>query len=413
MLRTVQNDDGQFAKVKFGDICRNVAIRVDNPKEAGTDYYVGLEHLEPSELKIKRHGSPNDIIGTKLRFKSGQILFGKRRFYQKKLAIAECDGICSAHMLVLEAISGKILASFLPLLMQSDVFYQKAIMISEGSLSPTIKWKNLAKQEFLTPSEQIQQKIVNLISNIDDSITKTQHLLDKLRTYQHSKADDLLTRGIGHTKFKKVKTLFGKEIKMPEEWNMVKLDELVIRLASGGTPSTSNPDFWNGDIPWTRSSVLTQHYTSKGEKFITRQGLADSSSIIIPKNNLLIASRVSVGNVSINTIDISISQDITGIIINKEKIHSEFLYWYFLQYVQKLILLSQGTTIQGFTRQELSRFLIKTPSLAEQQKIASILSNIDEQTKQLKAHLSKLKKLRMSVINEKLTPPKTEDKIVQ
>ena len=138
-----------WQKVRFDQICKNISNRIDDPKQADTDYYVGLEHLDSEEPKISRHGSPQDVSKTKLLFKPGHILFGKRNWYLRRLAVAQREGICSAHMLVLEPIEGKITKEFLPLLMFGDDFYEKALMVSAGSMSPTIKWKDLAKQEFL------------------------------------------------------------------------------------------------------------------------------------------------------------------------------------------------------------------------------------------------------------------------
>ena len=67
-------------KVRFDQICKNISDRIDDPKEAETDYYVGLEHLDPEEPKILRHGNPQDVSKTKLQFKTDHILFGKRKF---------------------------------------------------------------------------------------------------------------------------------------------------------------------------------------------------------------------------------------------------------------------------------------------------------------------------------------------
>ena len=119
--------NGLWQKVRFDQICKNISNRIDDPKQADTDYYVGLEHLDSEEPKISRHGSPQDVSKTKLLFKPGHILFGKRNWYLRRLAVAQREGICSAHMLVLEPIEGKITKEFLPLLMFSDEFYEKAI----------------------------------------------------------------------------------------------------------------------------------------------------------------------------------------------------------------------------------------------------------------------------------------------
>ena len=78
--------------LRFDQIAHNIAERID-PAEAETDIYVGLEHLDPESLHIKRWGTPADVKGTKLCFYNGDIIFGRRRAYQRKLAVAEFDGI--------------------------------------------------------------------------------------------------------------------------------------------------------------------------------------------------------------------------------------------------------------------------------------------------------------------------------
>lgn len=79
--------------IKFGDFVQNIAVRVD-PSDAETNIYVGLEHLDPGTLHLSEWGHPSDVKGQKLAFKKGDVIFGRRRAYQRKLAVAEFDGIC-------------------------------------------------------------------------------------------------------------------------------------------------------------------------------------------------------------------------------------------------------------------------------------------------------------------------------
>jgi hypothetical protein len=83
--------------VRFGDMAENIANRVDNPAEAGVERYVGLEHLDPESLKIRRWGVPTDVEATKLRFQSGDIIFGRRRAYQRKVAVADLRHLFGAR----------------------------------------------------------------------------------------------------------------------------------------------------------------------------------------------------------------------------------------------------------------------------------------------------------------------------
>ena len=155
-----------WTRVAFGDIAICVNDRIDNPADAGVQRYVGLEHLDPDSLVIRRWGTPGDVTATKLRFRKGDIIFGRRRVYQRKLAVADFDGICSAHALVLRANSGAVLSQFLPFFMQSDVFMERAKLISVGSLSPTINWRTLASEEFALPPLDEQGRLVRVLSSV-------------------------------------------------------------------------------------------------------------------------------------------------------------------------------------------------------------------------------------------------------
>ena len=153
--------------VKFGDMAENVAVRID-PADALTEIYVGLEHLDPETLHLRRWGHPSDVIGQKLVFKKGDVIFGRRRAYQRKLAVAEFDGICSAHAMVVRAKPKLILPEFLPFFLKSDMFMDRAIEISVGSLSPTINWKMLRIQEFPLPPVEEQKRITKILWAADE-----------------------------------------------------------------------------------------------------------------------------------------------------------------------------------------------------------------------------------------------------
>jgi len=162
---------------RFEQMATNVNARIDNPSESGMKHYVGLEHLDTDSLKIRRWGSPDDVEATKLMFKKGDIIFGRRRAYQRKLGVAEFDGICSAHAMVLRAKPEVVLPKFLPFFMQSDLFMNRAVEISVGSLSPTINWKTMAMQEFILPPIDEQQRIVKLLLAIQEQTREIEDCL--------------------------------------------------------------------------------------------------------------------------------------------------------------------------------------------------------------------------------------------
>ncbi len=166
--------------VRFDEIAQLVNDRVDNPSEAGVERYVGLEHLDPESLKIRRWGSPDDVEAQKLRFQPGDIIFGKRRAYQRKLAVADFEGICSAHAMVLRAREDTVVKDFLPFLMQSDAFFERALSISVGSLSPTINWKTLAGEQFTIPPKNEQRRIAEILYSANVTENNYQLVLDNL-----------------------------------------------------------------------------------------------------------------------------------------------------------------------------------------------------------------------------------------
>jgi len=172
-----------FEKVKFEKIALNISERVE-PKQTDLEIYVGLEHLDSDDLVIRRKGKPEDVIGTKLKIFKGDIIFGKRRAYLRKVAVADFDGIVSAHSMVLRANEENIEKGFLPYFLQSDEFMNRAVQISEGSLSPTIKWKTLAQQEFILPKIEKQTKLIGLFKQFDaarELIREQKETLKKLK----------------------------------------------------------------------------------------------------------------------------------------------------------------------------------------------------------------------------------------
>lgn len=164
---------------RFDQLATNVNARIDNPSESGMTHYIGLEHLDADSLKIHRWGAPSDVEATKLMFKAGDIIFGRRRAYQRKLGVAEFDGICSAHAMVLRAKPDVVIPEFLPFFMQSDIFMNRAVEISVGSLSPTINWKTMAVQEFALPPIEDQLRIVGLLREIERSSGELKSLVER------------------------------------------------------------------------------------------------------------------------------------------------------------------------------------------------------------------------------------------
>jgi type I restriction enzyme S subunit len=159
--------------VKFGDVVDNMNETTRDPEAIGLDRVVGLDHMDPDSLPLKRWDNLCDLHeGTSFTrvFRAGQVLFGKRRAYQRKVSLPDFDGICSGDILVFQPKNTELLSEFLPYLVQSDGFFDHALGTSAGSLSPRTKWQELVKYEFALPPIAEQHRIVQLISSIDETI---------------------------------------------------------------------------------------------------------------------------------------------------------------------------------------------------------------------------------------------------
>lgn len=165
-----------MAKYRFDQIAIN-STEKKKPVEEDRFTYLGLEHLDSGTLKVTRFGSEVAPIGEKLVMHKGDVLFGKRRAYQKKVAIAPFDGIFSAHGMVLRPKEDVINKDFFPLFISSDYFLDAAIKISVGSLSPTINWRDLKELEFELPDMDTQRKLAEVLWSINDTIEAYKRLI--------------------------------------------------------------------------------------------------------------------------------------------------------------------------------------------------------------------------------------------
>ncbi len=157
-----------WRKVKFGEVVRLSKARCQDPLAEGVERFVGLEHLEPGDLRIRSWGNVADGVTFTSVFKPGQVLFGKRRAYQRKVAVANFTGVCSGDIYVLETLDANVLLpKLLPFICQTDAFFDHAVGTSAGSLSPRTNWTSLADFEFSLAPLSEQTRIVELLKAIE------------------------------------------------------------------------------------------------------------------------------------------------------------------------------------------------------------------------------------------------------
>lgn len=198
-----------MSKYKFGDFAINCTEKkIPSPEDYST--YIGLEHMDTKCLKISRWGSDVPIIGEKLIMHKGDILLGKRNAYLRRAAIAPHDGIFSAHGMILRPKEEIVDYDFFALFIASDYFFDEAIRISVGSLSPTINWKDLKELEFYLPDLETQRKLAKTLWSINDTLDSYKEML---------KQSDELVKA-------KFIEMFGTPIDNEKNWKTIKVSDI-------------------------------------------------------------------------------------------------------------------------------------------------------------------------------------------
>ena len=197
-------DKSNWETFKFDEIAQKISKTID-PNETSLETYVGLEHIDAKDLHIRRKGTPDDVKGGKLRCYPGDIIFGKRRAYQRKAAIVDFDGICSAHAFVLRANSEVIDPKLFPFFLHSDQFMHRMVDISVGGLSPTINWGDLKHQEFLLPPKDQQAQMAKLLWAMDEVIEKEKEVFYSIDKLFKTKAKYISDNHIHEGQYKKIK----------------------------------------------------------------------------------------------------------------------------------------------------------------------------------------------------------------
>lgn len=365
--------------VKFGDIAQNVAVRVD-PADAKTDVYVGLEHLDPSTIHLRQWGHPSDVTGQKLAFKKGDVIFGRRRAYQRKLAIAEFDGICSAHAMVVRAKPKMILPEFLPFFLQSDMFMERAIEISVGSLSPTINWKTLREQVFPLPPLDQQKRVADILWAADEVIERWLEVAINLEITGKT----LRTELIHNSEF-------------PKE----RLSDVCV--LKGG--STFKPAFQGkraGRYPFIKvsdmNSVGNEEFISVAENYVDECDIRQMKTTVFPKGAVVFAkvgAALLLNRRRMLVAETCIDNNMMAAIPNHEKLITEFLYLFMLDvdfrnYVQEGALPSINNKIVG-------EITIPIPPINDQKDIVSkhraVMSGFAEVNKNIRLSLEMVSSL--------------------
>ena len=370
----------RLSRYRFDQLAVQINDRV-LPEEADVERYVGLEHLDPDSLRIRRWGEPSEIESTKLRFEPGDIVFGKRRVYQRKVAVADTEGICSAHAMVLRAKRDTVVPDLLPFFMQSDVFMERALSISVGSLSPTINWKALAKEEFLLPPLREQAAWAGACVALERVLEKYRTAIDAIQALRVALLND-------HYRSHLEKSRPLKEL---------------AELKSGGTPSRSNGDYWNGELPWASGKDLKTRELYETEQRLTAQGW--EAAKVAPRNSTLVVVRGMIlahtFPVSVCKVPMAFNQDLRALVAGPE-VRPEYLAlwaeWMGPWFLSRTAESSHGT--KRLETQTLEQALVPVETLDAQDRLVAELMGIAEQETAMETRHGGLLRLKKRLLSK-------------
>tara|TARA_A100001015_G_scaffold135019_1_gene149842 strand:- start:1137 stop:2333 length:1197 start_codon:yes stop_codon:yes gene_type:complete len=344
------------------------------------DLFISEEHF--SKLKAN-HGVPQsgDLLVTAIgTIGNTYIVREQDRFYFK-----------DASVLWLQKISD-VDIRFVNYWFKSSLFYSQ-LEVGNGATVDTLSISKLKAMNFLLPPLAEQQRTV---AKLDAVFAEIDEAIEQVEAKQ-AEAERLKASLLGIS-------IRGDAVM----WETVKLGD-VCELIGGGTPSKKNAAYYGGEIPWATVRDMHSDELSKTELKITQLGLENSSSKVIPANNIVIASRVGLGKVCLLNQSTAINQDLRGVIPKKsDTIDVRFLFYWFKSIEQTIISAGRGATVHGVTLPFLKALELSLPPLAEQQHIVAKLDAAFAEIENISATTSKSKEnysfLKSAILAQELQP---------
>jgi type I restriction enzyme, S subunit len=373
---------------RFDQIAENIRVPV-MPKPKDSERYIGLEHMDSGSLRIRRWGAQTDLIGQKLTMKEGDVLFARRNAYLRRVAIAPFDGVFSAHGMVLRAKTDVCLHEFLPVFMESDYFMERAIKISVGSLSPTINWSALQKEEFELPPVDEQRRIADLLWAADDAISHYISLYKSLSDLSKSYLYRWLS--VINQQFE-----FGD---FPYKAKFIRIGS----IAPCTVPGRNKPKSFTGTIPWITTPDISSSVfiSSNAANKVDRQELLNAGGKTVPSGTVLMTC---VGELGITTLvreEASFNQQIHAFTPNNDIVPE---YLVFALKAQKRQMLSRAatTTVPYLNKENCDSLVIPYPDKEIQIKVGNYLLELEKIANEISSHIDSLKLLKQKLLSNML-----------
>jgi len=368
------------------------------PFQKGFDFsrYVKYITKEEHEQLIKR-----------CKPEKGDILISKcGTIGRTKLIDVDKEISIFVGLMLLKVNEERIYGLFLEQLLNSSKYQDYMKYLSPGSTRKTLAIGTLSTMKIILPSLTEQQKIVSILSNVDDTLEKTNQLIRTTELLKKGLMQKLFSKGIGHTKFKKVKWLFEKEIEIPKEWKIQNLGTLCSQIVDG--PHVS-PNYVEKGIPFlTVNNIIDGFFNLENVKFISKEDHQVFSKRAKPEfGDVLYTKGGTTGIAKIIDVNLefSIWVHLALLKVKNDVIDSKYLELFLNSYLGKkqARLQTYGIANKDLVLGRMKQILISIPPVKEQKAIASILSNIDSQITKEKLQKSNLKLLKKGLMQKLLT----------
>ncbi|PWV97398.1 type I restriction enzyme S subunit [Paenibacillus cellulosilyticus] len=271
--------------------------------------------------------------------------------------------------------------------------------LNEATGVPSLNRNNLYNIEVPVPPLTEQRKIADILTTVDNAISKTEAIIEQTERVKKGLMQQLLTKGIGHLKFKQ--TDFGE---IPENWGVCLLDEVALRK-SGHTPDKKKSNYWSGDIPWISlkdTSRLDNRFIDETTDYTTTDGINNSSAVLLPEGTVVISRDATVGKSGIMRYPMATSQHFINYICG-DRLFNWYLY-YDLQYRKQLFeRIAVGSTIKTIGLQFFKELKVAVPPIEEQKHISQILNSMDDKIDKEILKLSKIQTLKKGLMQVLLT----------
>ena len=366
--------------VCLGDVAREIKQKVPVGQKLPT---VGLEHLDPGEVELVHWVEGVETTFTKA-FSKGQVLFGRRRAYLRKAAVAPFDGICSGDITVI-APKDNLSPRLLPFIIQNDALFEHAVTNSAGSLSPRVKWQSLSQFEFELPSIAKQEDLADILWTAQETRSHYRQLLTACDDVVKSQFVEMFGDPIDNTFHKPIASFsdLGK-------WQ------------SGGTPARSNTSYFEGGIDWYSAGELNGFHLRSSIEKITIEALNQSAAKLYPAGSLLVGM-YDTAALKMGVLDkAAASNQACACLIPNDSVLVEWLYTAIS--IMKPHLLSQR---KGCRQKNLSLKMIKGFNLpiadkAEQRDFAVFFHSVDKSKFAVQKALDELNATTKKILNQEL-----------